>query len=79
MRTFMYMDDRQFWITLGNDIRTLRQERGMTLLELSARTDMDKSNLSKIEQGQAKPATTTLLKIAKALDTVLRLSFEKIS
>jgi len=55
---------------LGERIRTLRLERGMTLAELAQSASMSLSYLSDIERGKpnANPTVTTLRGIAAALD-----------
>lgn len=68
-------EDRSFWIAIGQQIRERRKAKGMRLIDLSAKTDMDKANLIRIEKGTAQPATTTLLRIAEALNTTLQIQF----
>ena len=50
-------------------IRTLRQERGFSLRELSRRTGLSFGFLSLVERGQSSLALTSLHTVAKALDT----------
>lgn len=51
---------------VGPRLRRLRDERGVTLTELSAMTGISKSTLSRLESGQRKPSLELLLPIAEA-------------
>jgi transcriptional regulator with XRE-family HTH domain len=51
---------------VGPRLRALRQERGTTLAELSARTAISVSTLSRLESGQRKPTLELLLPLARA-------------
>ncbi|GAV22428.1 helix-turn-helix domain-containing protein [Carboxydothermus pertinax] len=52
----------------GNKIRELREERGLTLNDLSKKAGLSISYLSEIERGSKKPSLKTIDKIAKALN-----------
>ena len=52
-------------------LRTLRTERGMTLIELSKATGISKSTLSRLETGQRKPSLELLLPIARTYRVAL--------
>ena len=52
-------------------LRTLRTERGMTLIELSEATGISKSTLSRLETGQRKPSLELLLPIARTYRVAL--------
>ncbi|MFX1587739.1 MAG: helix-turn-helix domain-containing protein [Promethearchaeota archaeon] len=55
---------------IGNRVLQKRISFGWTLQELSDKTDLDVSQISKIEGGQAgKLQAKTIYKLAKALDT----------
>jgi len=56
---------------IGQKIRALRQDRRMTLEELSSLTGLSKSYISEAERGIASISITALQKIAHALDLVL--------
>ena len=47
----------------------------MTQKELSERTGIAQSDISKIETGNANPALSTLKRLAEGMDMVLRLEF----
>jgi transcriptional regulator with XRE-family HTH domain len=51
---------------VGPRLRALRQERGITLAELSDTTGISLSTLSRLEAGQRKPTLELLLPLAKA-------------
>lgn len=54
-------------IKLGKRIRKLRLANKMTLAQLAAYCDFEKSNMARIEQGNTNPTFKTLYKISKAL------------
>lgn len=54
--------------TLGSRIRTLRKERHISQLSLVMRTNLNKSYLYLLENGNANPTLLVLVKIAYALD-----------
>lgn len=64
-------------LQIGQQIRHLRQERRMTLQDLSSATDLSKPLLSQIENEQVIPPLATLLRIAKALNTPLHTFFQE--
>ncbi len=51
---------------VGPRLRALRQQRGVTLAELSAATGISVSTLSRIESGQRRPTLELLLPLARA-------------
>jgi transcriptional regulator with XRE-family HTH domain len=53
--------------TIGGNIRTRREQAGLTLTELAARAGLTKGALSKIETGRGSAAIATILRIAEAL------------
>lgn len=64
-------------LQIGPQIRQLRQERRMTLQNLSTETDLSKPLLSQIENEQVIPPLATLLRIAKALHIPLHTFFQE--
>jgi transcriptional regulator with XRE-family HTH domain len=64
-------------LNLGIKIRRLRQERRMTLQELSDLSGLSKPLLSQIENDQVTPPIATLLKIAKGLKVGINHFFEE--
>jgi transcriptional regulator with XRE-family HTH domain len=61
---------------IGEKIRTLRQQKRLTLQELSDLTTLSKPLLSQIENEQVIPPLATLLKIARGLKVGIHFFFE---
>ena len=61
---------------IGEKIRGLRQQKRLTLQELSEMTTLSKPLLSQIENQQVIPPLATLLKIAKGLKVDIHFFFE---
>jgi transcriptional regulator with XRE-family HTH domain len=53
-------------MAVGPRLRALRQQREMTLADLSAATDISVSTLSRLESGQRRPNLELLLPLARA-------------
>jgi transcriptional regulator with XRE-family HTH domain len=62
--------------SLGERIKTLRTEQGMTLAELGDKANLSISYLSQIERDKTSPSLPTLETIAKSLNTGLRYLFD---
>jgi XRE family transcriptional regulator of biofilm formation len=57
-------------MSLGNNIKTIRKSKGVTITELSSITGVSRSTITDIENDKGrKPNTVTLEKIASALNT----------
>lgn len=54
--------------SIGPKIRELRDMRGLSLQQLSDRSDVSPAAIHKVEQNNMVPTITTLLKLAAALD-----------
>ncbi len=54
--------------TIGERIKSLRQERGLTLRQLAAKTGLSLGYLSKVERGLSKPSYSTIQSICYALE-----------
>ena len=52
---------------IGKNIRTIRKEKGLKLIELAKCAEISVSYLSEIENNITNPSLKTLKKIAKAL------------
>ena len=61
-------DDQSGSDVLGQRLRALRQQRGLTLAELGQATGLSHSFLSQVETGKAHPSVSSLWEIAEALD-----------
>ncbi|XKH01255.1 helix-turn-helix domain-containing protein [Marinobacter nauticus] len=54
-------------MSLGQALKQLRKEQGLTLAELAEQTQSHVGNLSRIERGMARPSLDLLYRLAKAL------------
>ncbi len=66
-------------LDIGNQVRRLRNQRELTLRELSEMTGLSKPNLSQIENNIVTPPVSTLLKIATALGVPIGHFFQNVS
>ena len=62
---------------IGKKIKKLRQEKGLTLQELSEKTGLSKGLISQIENEQVSPPISTLMKIANGLNVEISYFFEQ--
>ncbi len=58
-------------VQLGQSIRSVREQRGLSLRELARRVDVSPSFISQIELGKANPSVGTLYSIVSVLGTTL--------
>ena len=58
-------------IALGNAIRRVRKEKGMSQEQLALLAGVDRSHLGRIERADNEIAFLLLVKIARALDTTV--------
>ncbi|MCP3956136.1 MAG: helix-turn-helix domain-containing protein, partial [Desulfobacterales bacterium] len=56
---------------LGQKIKALRENKGMSLEAMSQMTGFDVETLSKIEKNEIQPQLGTVIKLSKALDSAL--------
>lgn len=63
-------------LSIGERIKTLRNERGMTLADFGKRVNLSTSYLSQIERDKTTPSFSTLLEIAEALNVGPKYFFE---
>jgi transcriptional regulator with XRE-family HTH domain len=72
--------DEELLKLVGQRIRTLRKEKGLSLQDLAYQIGMEKSNLSVIENGKSNPQLLTYARIAAALETtvanLMRIEFD---
>jgi len=52
----------------GDNLRKLRENKSLTLRELSSACNIDYSNILRMEQGKINPTLTTILELASALE-----------
>lgn len=55
-------------IQLGQNIKRIRLEKGISQVELAHKCEFEKGNMYRIEAGKTNPTFTTLLRVANALD-----------
>lgn len=55
-------------VNVGERVKMAREQRGLSLEDISQRTDLDISLLEKIEEGGVAPPLGTVIKLAKALE-----------
>lgn len=60
-------------IQIGNRISELRQERGMSVLQLAEKCDVSRQNIYKIEDGKYNVSIDILYKVCKALGVELKI------
>lgn len=65
------MKESELLYKLGQKIKQLRSEKNWTLRELEAYTNIDHSDLSKMESGYISPQILTLYKISQAFGITL--------
>ncbi|MBR6472270.1 MAG: helix-turn-helix domain-containing protein [Firmicutes bacterium] len=61
------------YMIIGEEVRAARARKGLSQKELSAVTGIDQADISRIERGIANPSVETLYRIAKALDSELKI------
>ncbi|EAP87946.1 helix-turn-helix domain-containing protein [Croceibacter atlanticus] len=64
----MKTSDKNYLEKVGENIAKLRREKEMSQMDVCAIIDMDKPNLSAIENGRQNATILTLKKIANALE-----------
>jgi transcriptional regulator with XRE-family HTH domain len=62
------MDKDKILKHIGNNIKNIRESKGISQQKLAADCNFEKSNMSRIEAGKTNPTILTLYKIANALD-----------
>jgi len=55
-------------VNVGERVRKVREERNLSLMDISQRTGLDVSLLEEIENGTMAPPLGTIIRLAKALD-----------
>lgn len=62
----------KLYILIGERIKSVREQKGITQQDLAARCDFEKSNLSRIEAGRTNLTIKSLFKISTALDVEIK-------
>jgi len=60
----------------GQQLKRIRESKGITAAELARLTFMDRPHMTRLEKGGTNPTLTTLIKLADALDIELIELFE---
>lgn len=82
VQVIMFLIWKHLWIgiplvyKIGQKIKTIRKQQGITLQQLSERVDLSKGYLSKIESSDSAPRLPTLQKIANALNVEMDVFFD---
>jgi transcriptional regulator with XRE-family HTH domain len=64
-------DEQLEAMKIGQRLRALRTERGLTILELAAKAGVSSGSISQIERGASNPSVSTLQKLRAALGVTL--------
>lgn len=68
--------EKKFLHSIGRNIAKHRKERGLSQLDLCGEINMEKYNLSSIENGRQNVTSLTLLKIADAMSVEVKDFFD---
>ena len=63
-----YKYSEQYCLAFGNQLRKVRQGKGLSMRQLAAEADMEYSQLSKIERGVTNTTISTVHALATALE-----------
>lgn len=66
------MNDRNLILKIGQKIKEIRLSKSMTLDDLAATSNMDNSNIARLESGNTNPTIRTLYKISLGLKVKLK-------
>ena len=69
-------DGQAINVRIGNRVRALRMERGLSLDALAARSDVSRSMISVVERGESSATAVVLEKIATGLGVMLASLFD---
>lgn len=71
-----YLDEQEFLLVFGKNLRRLRKSKGFTQEELANEIDVEISQISRIERGVISTSITNVNVIAKALKIAVSELFE---
>ena len=63
-------------VSIGNRVKTLRIDKGLSQDELARRIDFDRTYLSRVESGKQNMTVETLLKICDGLGVTIKEFFD---
>lgn len=65
------MTEKELLLSIGQRIKKIRLDKGMSQIALAALINYEKSNMSRLESGTGNPTVTTLFRVANALEVSL--------
>jgi transcriptional regulator with XRE-family HTH domain len=65
-----------FLKNLGNNVRRIRQEKGLTMEALANEAEIEYRQLGRIERGEINTTVLSLLRIAEVLKVEVKIFFE---
>jgi transcriptional regulator with XRE-family HTH domain len=72
----MTAEQNAAFVAAGNQLRALREQKGLSQEKLAAQAGVDQSRLSKVERlGPQQFNWTGLIRVAEALDCVMEINF----
>ena len=66
------MNEQKLFLLIGDRIRDIRIEKGMSQQDLAAKCNFEKSNMSRIESGRTNLTVKTMFTISIALGVRIR-------
>ncbi|MBL1279781.1 MAG: helix-turn-helix transcriptional regulator [Fluviicola sp.] len=61
-------DDKRIEVAFGKHLRSLRENKGLTMLDLSSRIPIETTSLRRIEKGKVNTSIKMVVKLAIALE-----------
>jgi len=71
-----YKYNKEFCKVFGNQVRKLRQAKGVSMRKFALNIDMEYSQLSKIERGVSNPTISTVSALAEGLEVQVKDLFD---
>lgn len=71
-----YTRQKEYIIAFGKHLKKLRQEKGLTQEQLAFASDLEHSQISRIERGVINTSISQLYQIAKALEVPVKKLFD---
>ena len=62
---------------IGKMVKTLREQRKLTQLELAVKMEVAQAHVSKLESGESNPTVETLIKAGNALGYALDINYAR--
>jgi transcriptional regulator with XRE-family HTH domain len=66
------MSEELYLEKLGANIKSIRESKNISQIELAARCKFEKTNMSRLEAGRTNPTVLTLIKVSGALGVHIR-------